>query len=193
MNEIENFKKYLQAEDRSALTITGYLTDVRLFITWFEKHNREPFALESVTPIDVREYREYLQKEQGLKASSVNRKLASIASLMRWARQSNQIRVDPTENVKPVRQTVLAPHWLDKKEQFALQRTIEKDLQVSKLRYPKRWVTRRRDASMVLFMLHTGLRPSEIASLKSAMWKSRNEKDQCSCGTARVIKKEACR
>ena len=166
MNEIEEFKKYLQAEDRSALTITGYLTDVRLFIAWFEKHNHESFALESVTPIDVREYREYLQKEQGLKASSVNRKLASIASLMRWAKQSNQIRVDPTENVKPVRQTVLAPHWLDKKEQFSLQRTIEKDLQVSKLRYPKRWVTRRRDASMVLFMLHTGLRLSEVASLE---------------------------
>jgi integrase/recombinase XerC len=166
MNEMEKFQKYLQAEDLSSLTVIGYLTDVRLFMTWFEKHNCETFALERVTPIDVREYREYLQKERGLKASSVNRKLASIASLMKWAKQTHQISVDPTENVKPVRQTVLAPHWLDKKEQFALQRALEKDLQVSKLRYPKRWITRRRDASLVQFMLHTGLRLSEILALE---------------------------
>ena len=82
--------------------------------------------------------------------------------------------------MKPVRQTVLAPHWLDKKEQFALQRAIEKDLQVSKLRYPKRWVTRRRDASMVLFMLHTGLRLSEVASPgNTRCGNSRNAKDRC--------------
>ena len=166
MNEIEEFQKYLLAEDLSALTVTGYLADVRLFIAWFEKHNREAFALASVTPMDVREYRERLQKEQGLKANSVNRKLASIAALMRWAKQTNQISMDPTENVKPVRQMAMAPHWLDKKEQFALLRAIEKDLQVSKLRYPRRYITRRRDASLVLFMLHTGLRLSEVVSLE---------------------------
>jgi len=166
MDVIADFTSYLQGEDLSTLTITGYVVDVRLFIDWFEKHNREGFALASVTPIDVREYREYLQKEQGLKASSVNRKLASLASLMRWALHAKQIMEDPTRNVRSVRQAVVAPRWLDKKEQFALQRAIEKDLQISKLRYPKRWVTRRRDASMVLFMLHTGLRLSEILALE---------------------------
>ena len=116
---LKEFGVSLLQQDHSTLTIKGYISDIQSFFVWFEKHNHEPFTLESVTPIDVREYHEHLQKEQGLKASSVNCKLASIASLMRWARQSNQIHVDPTENVKPVRQSVLAPHWLDKKEQFA--------------------------------------------------------------------------
>jgi integrase/recombinase XerC len=39
-------------------------------------------------------------------------------------------------------------------------------LQLSKLRYPKRWVTRRRDASLVLLLLHTGLRLSEATALR---------------------------
>jgi integrase/recombinase XerC len=58
--------------------------------------------------------------------------------------------------------------WLDKKEQFALQRAIEKDLQVSKLRYPKRWLTHRRDASLTVFLLNTGLRLNECTELTLA-------------------------
>ena len=79
---IDQYKTHLENEDLSVLTITGYLADTRLFIMWFEKHNRERFALENVTPSDVREYRQGLQIEQGLKASTVNRKLASLSSLM---------------------------------------------------------------------------------------------------------------
>ncbi len=166
MDVLSDFNSYLQSDDLSALTIRGYLADVRLFMDWFEKHNREAFALASVTPIDLRAYREHLQKEQGLKASSVNRKLASLAALMRWGQHTKQITLDPTEKLKSVQQTPAAPHWLDRKQQYALLRAIEKDLQISKLRYPKRWVTRRRDGSLTLFMLHTGLRLSEVTSLE---------------------------
>ncbi|MCJ7434526.1 MAG: tyrosine-type recombinase/integrase [Anaerolineales bacterium] len=163
---IDPYKAYLENEDLSALTITGYLTDTRLFIKWFEKHNRETFTMENVTPSDIREYRQYLQNEQGFKASTVNRKLASLASLMNWGIESGQITTNPTENVKTVQQSAAAPRWLDKSEQFALQRAIEKDLQLSRLRYPRRWVTRRRDASLIIFLLHTGLRLSEMVSLE---------------------------
>jgi site-specific recombinase XerD len=68
--------------------------------------------------------------------------------------------------VKSVKHVQNAPKWLDKNEQYALQRAIEKDLQLSKLRYPKRWVTRRRDASLTLFLLHTGLRLTELTALR---------------------------
>jgi len=163
---IDAYKTHLENEDRSPLTITGYLVDARIFIVWFEKNNREEFALENVTPSDVREYRSYLQDTEKRKASTVNRKLAALAALMRWALKTKQIVVDPTENVKSVKQSVAAPRWLDKHEQFALQRAIEKDLQLAQLRYPRRYVTRRRDASLILFLLHTGLRLSEVVALE---------------------------
>jgi len=163
---IDAYKTHLENEDHSALTTVGYLADARLFIAWFEKNNHEEFALEKVTPSDVREYRSYLQNTEKRKASTVNRKLAALAALMRWALKTKQIVVDPTENVKSVKQSVAAPRWLDKHEQFALQRAIEKDLQLAQLRYPRRYVTRRRDASLILFLLHTGLRLSEVVALE---------------------------
>jgi len=166
MTLIDQYKSHLENEDHSALTVTGYVADARLFIAWFEKHNAETFKIESVTPSDVREYRQYLQEIQKRKANTVNRKLASLSSLMRWAMHTKQIATDPTENVKSVQQLATAPRWLDKNEQYALQRAIEKDLQLAQLRYPRRYVTRRRDASLILFLLHTGLRLSEVVALE---------------------------
>lgn len=166
MTVIDDYKTHLENEDRSPLTVTGYLADARLFIAWFEQRNREDFKLESVTPSDVREYRQYLQTEQGFKASTVNRKLASLSALMDWALQSGRISADPTAKMKYVKKAAQSPKWLDKQQQYALQRVVEKDLQLAQLRYPKRWVTRRRDASIVNFMLNTGLRLGEVISLK---------------------------
>jgi site-specific recombinase XerD len=163
---IDQYKTHLENEDLSTLTITGYLADTRLFIKWFEKHNRETFALENVTPSDVREYRQGLQIEQGLKASTVNRKLASLSSLMNWGIESGKISSNPAAKMKYVKQAAQSPKWLDKNEQYALQRAMEKDVQIAQLRYPKRWVTRRRDASIAAFILNTGLRLSETISLK---------------------------
>lgn len=165
MEIIDLYRSYLENEDHSALTVTGYIADARMFIAWYEKHNREDFAIEKVTPSDVRAYRGYLQETQLLKASTVNRKLASLSSFMNWAVESGHISVDPTAKVKYVKKTPQSPKWLDKHEQFALQREMERDLQVAQLRYPKRWLTRRRDASLVIFMLNTGLRLSEVLAL----------------------------
>jgi len=165
MDLLNEYKDYLENEDRSKLTVIGYTTDMRLFMAWFEKQNSESFTLENITPTDVREYRQYLQTIQGLKANTVNRKLASLASLMNWGMASGRISVDPTEKMKFVKKEKSTPKWLDKHEQFALQRIIEKDLQIAQLRFPKRWTTRRRDASIVIFMLNTGLRLSETIAL----------------------------
>lgn len=165
-NIFSAFEQYLQDRDVSILTLRGYLSDVQQFARWFEQNNSEKFNLPAITPTDIREYREFLQATEKRKASTVNRKLAALSALMRWALQTNQIAVDPTEHVKSVQQSVMAPRWLDKHEQFALQRAIEKDLQLAQLRYPRRYVTRRRDASLILFLLHTGLRLSEVITLE---------------------------
>ena len=85
---------------------------------------------------------------------------------MKWAKESGQIEHDPTGNIHAVPQTNPGPRYLDKKEQYALQRAIEKDLQLARTRYPKRWVSRQRDAAMVVFLLHTGLRLSEALTLQ---------------------------
>jgi integrase/recombinase XerC len=163
---VKEFEEYLLENDKAFLTVKGYLSDLRCFVRWFEQTNGEAFALQTVTPTDVREYRQYLLVVETHKANTVNRRLASLATLMKWAKESGKIEHDPTGNVHAVPQTNPGPRYLDKKEQYALQRAIEKDMQIARMRYPKRWVSRQRDAAMVVFLLHTGLRLSEALTLQ---------------------------
>jgi site-specific recombinase XerD len=165
MNQMTQFEQYLQNADRSPLTVRGYSADARQFAAWFEQANKAAFNLAAVTPSDIREYRQHLQSTERRRASTINRKLAAIAALMAWAQSSGQVASNPANGIRLVRQVPSAPKWLGKTQQYALQRAIERDLQLAKLRYPRRVVTRRRDASLTLFLLHTGLRLSEAVAL----------------------------
>jgi site-specific recombinase XerD len=161
-----DFQKHLEGLDFAKLTIRGYLADLRHFSRWFEQTNGEELAVELITPTDVKDYKQFLLTVERRKASTVNRRLAALSALAKWARQTGQIQSDPTENIKSVAVAARGPNWLDKRQQHALIRAIEQDLQVAKVNFPKRWVTRRRDASLVLFLLHTGLRLGETIQLR---------------------------
>ena len=161
----KRFESYLADHDRAALTIAGYLSDVRLFVRWFEETTGEAFTPQDVTPTDVREYRQQLLTVDRRKANTVNRKLAALTVFMTFAIEARLIEHDPTAAIKHVEEAPSGPRYLDKQQQFALQRAIEQDLQYSQARYPKRWLSRRRDASLVLFLWHTGLRVSEAIAL----------------------------
>lgn len=163
---LTNFQKHLDNQDLSPLTIKGYLSDLNHFARWFEQMNGEVFTVQRITPTDVKDYKHYLLGVERRKAGTVNRRLAALAALCKWARQTKQIANDPTENIKGVAGVARGPRWLDKHEQHRLLRAIENDLELAKQKYPKRWVTRRRDASLVLFLLHTGLRLSEATELR---------------------------
>jgi site-specific recombinase XerD len=161
----EKFEAYLADHDRAPLTIAGYLSDLRLFARWFEQTDGETFMPQAVTPSDVREYRQQLLNVEHRKANTINRKLAALAVFMQFAIEAHLIEHDPTAQIKHVEEAPRGPRHLDKQQQFALQRAIEQDLQYSQARYPKRWLSRRRDASLVLFLWHTGLRVSEAIAL----------------------------
>ena len=165
-NVLAEFTAYLHDHDRAILTINGYVADVRLFARWFEQTNHESFATQAVTPTDVREYRQYLLNVKRQKASTINRKLAALSTFMAWAKVAGHIEHDPTTNVRFVEEAPRGPRYLDKKEQYALQRAVERDLQYSQMHYPRRWLSRRRDASLVVTFLHTGLRVSEVIGLQ---------------------------
>jgi len=166
MKEIDLYLEYLEQQDRSVLTIKGYGNDLAHYVTWSERTNGEPCTVTSITPTDVRAYRQGMLNIERRKASTVNRHLASLSSFMAWAVKQGLIERDPTQDIRSVRQVSAGPKYLDKKQQYAINRAIEKDLQLSRLRYPKRWRARQRDASIVLFLMHTGLRLQEALSLR---------------------------
>ena len=166
MDTFSAFESYLTDLDRSPLTTRGYLADLKHFSGWFKQTNGEPLTPQAVTPSDIREYRQHLQVTERRKAATVNRRLAALSAYLDWAVQTGQIENNLRSKVKSVRQDEHGVRSLDKKQQYALQRAIEKDLQLAALRYPKRKVSRQRDAAIVIFLLNTGLRLSELLDMR---------------------------
>lgn len=150
---LTRFGQYLSASDKSENTIEAYLRDLRLFSEWFLSSNGEEMTPQGIAPIDVKEYKGYLLQVKLLKPASVNRKLASISAFCEWARNEHLIEANPTEGIGNVQEVELAPRWLTRKEQYALLRAVQKE-------------GNPRDETVVMLLLHTGLRVSEASSLQ---------------------------
>lgn len=156
MDQLNDFISSLEERDCSPETSSGYLSDLKKMARWFESTNGEPCRLEAITPSDIRTYRDHLLKHEDRKAATINRFLAAMAAWSRWGVKQGLIEQDPSRDVRSIPQVSQGPKYLDKKEQYALQRAIEKDIQLARLRYPKRWIGRLRDGSFTIFLLNTG-------------------------------------
>ena len=82
---IDEFTVYLTSQGRSPRTVQGYARDVRLFAEWFQETNGKSAAPTLVTPLDVREHRQYLQTVKKQKPSTINRRLAALRTFFTWA------------------------------------------------------------------------------------------------------------
>lgn len=51
----EEFNRYLNQQDRSQLTIRGYLADLKAFGKWFQQTNGEALSPTGVTSCDIKE------------------------------------------------------------------------------------------------------------------------------------------
>jgi site-specific recombinase XerD len=166
MNDlIEQFLEALQASDRAASTVTAYRNDLTLFARWFEQTNGQAFTLESITPTDIRDFRQHGLLVERRKAATVNRRLAALSALFTWAQKTGRINYNPAAEINQVETEPLAPRFLDRLEQNRLERAIEAENQLA-FDLPVRSVTRKRDGALVLFLMHTGLRLSEALELR---------------------------
>jgi site-specific recombinase XerD len=146
---LEQFRHHLEARDKSSHSIRAYLSDLRQFAVWFVDHTGETFALESITEYDVRDWRDHLAAT--MKPATVNRKLASLSALYRWAGETGQSERDPTRYVNGIKQQPIAPKAMSKQDLTRILRAARKD--------------NKRDAALLEFLAATGLRASEIANL----------------------------
>jgi integrase/recombinase XerC len=164
---LDEFQAYLLAEDRSPVTIAGYLGDVRLFAQWYEGHYREALIPASLTNEAVRGYKQRLL-DQAAKPKTVNRRLAALAAYAHWLEQAGYVNNarNPVQGVKAVKETALAPKWLDKKQRAALLRAVDKEIEEAMRRYPRLRLMYLRDAAIVKLILYAGLRVGEITQLR---------------------------
>ncbi|MAT45166.1 MAG: hypothetical protein CL609_22795 [Anaerolineaceae bacterium] len=162
---IGDFKRFLIDSDKSIKTISGYVTDVLFFIDWYVEKSQEAFKPELVLPVDIRLYRDFLHETLSLAPSSIKRKLSSLNSFFLWALEANIVLNNPVKGIKSISQSVTAPKWLSKNEICKFLRIIDRELYLSKNKYPVRWLSRHRDCLIALTFLFTGIRVNEGVAL----------------------------
>ena len=167
---VETFVSWLRSQDKSENTVHAYSVAVEQFASWFQQTNGKPLTPEAVTPLDVKEWRGHLLTVRELAPSTVNQYLAGVRSYVRWAKAAGKIEHNPTNGIKMVKQMPSPPRWLERSEQFALLRTAQEAVQLGYLKAQGRLdrpsvIWSRRDHAIIVLLLNTGLRLSEVEAL----------------------------
>lgn len=156
------FKVYLNAAGLSRNTIDSYIYDLNIFADYFMESTDDDFEPQNITPMDIAEYRSYLQNIKKRRPATINRALSSIRRFCEWAAdQGLAAGGNPARNIQSVRRTKDAPKWLNRKEQFALLREVEKPLRM--IPQPKHAL---RNLAIVRVLMFCGLRASELCGLR---------------------------
>lgn len=154
------YQRHLQDEvDLRAATVRNYVSDLHHFMAWCEavwsegQDRVRAFSLQRVATPTLTRYREYLQHDLQLQPTTINRHLVSLKRYFSWATDSELITRNPASVVKLVPQTPRPTHHLADHEEAALVATAEQSGSL-------------RDYTVIVLMLHTGLRVNEVCSLK---------------------------
>src|SRR5215216_281277 len=95
--DITAFLTDLARQPRSDKTWQAYRSDLTLFASWLTQTTGDPFAAETLTRIDVRDYRQHLLSVEGRAAATVNRRLAALRAFCGWAKRAGRVAELATE------------------------------------------------------------------------------------------------
>ena len=149
--QLKLFFEFLETEKKvSDNTLQSYKRDIKQFRKFLEEKD---LLYNRVHEEDMKEYIQYLQ-ENGKKASSISRAIASIRSFYQFMLRRKKVKKDPTANIKSPKIEKRIPSVLTSKEvELLLDQPKDVDLKGT------------RDKAMLEFAYATGMRVTEIISL----------------------------
>ena len=149
--QLKQFFEFLEnGKKLSNNTLQSYKRDLTQFETYLNENKKNYSKLKSD---DIREYIEYLH-ENGKKASTISRSLASIRSFYQYEVKNRKVKIDPTEGIQSPKIEKRVPSVLTSKEvELLLEQPKDVDLKGI------------RDKAMLEFAYATGMRVTEIISL----------------------------
>ncbi|MCA8974620.1 MAG: tyrosine recombinase XerC [Planctomycetes bacterium] len=110
---VAQFVQWLATSARkSPATLRAYGGDLRDFAAWLDRQQRE---VEQTTRFELRRYLVELE-EQGLAATSVQRKLASLRALFAWLHDQGRIDRNPARLLKGPKAPRRVPRFLTSRE-----------------------------------------------------------------------------
>ncbi len=149
---LDAFIESLWLEDGLAHnTLEAYRRDIQAFVEWL-RVDRKLLELEQVTGADINGW---LADQMKLtRASTANRRLASLRRYYLWARRQGRIEIDPCLRISAAKQAVRMPKTLTEAQ-------VETLLNTPNIQTPLGL----RDRAMFEVLYATGLRVSELVSL----------------------------
>ena len=150
---IDDFISALWIEDGlAANTLAAYRRDLTLYSDWLARtHGR---TLAETTESDLLEYR--VARHAGSKATTSNRRLTVFKRYFRWALRERLVSADPTLRLGSAKQPLRVPKSLSEAQVEALLAAPDVDTPLGL-----------RDRTMLELMYASGLRVSELVTLKS--------------------------
>jgi integrase/recombinase XerC len=145
-------------EDLNEKTLSQYTSDLRHFTDWVEgswsiSQEEEVFfdPTQITTPTLIR-YREFMQTVRSLKPATINRRLNTLKRFFHWSVEKQVNSTNVSKPLKLVPEEKSSPRQMTDQDEAALVAAAQKYGTV-------------RDHTLILLMLHTGLRSMEVCNL----------------------------
>jgi integrase/recombinase XerD len=150
---IDRFADALWIEDGlAANTLAAYRRDLSIYAEWLAREQGR--SLDQTTEADLLAYA--VARHAGSKATSSNRRLTVFKRFFRWALREHLVRADPTLRMSTAKAPLRVPKTLSEVQVEALLAAPEVETPLGL-----------RDRTMLELMYASGLRVSELVTLKT--------------------------
>jgi integrase/recombinase XerC len=155
MNRVEEFLNVLESERRySPHTVGGYRRDIYAFLQWCGIE-ADDFTPDAFKRYDLSDWAVYLFEVRGLKATSVNRSLASLRSLWKWMLKQGYAKQDVVSTLKQFKTPKRLPTYVPETRMDGVIEGLNEDMASEDYESL-------RDAVIILLLYTCGLRLSEL-------------------------------